>query len=49
VAEASVEIMRTFVYPRQRLAAHEDLARKIDELEPTQDSRFRIVFDARGG
>ena len=41
----NVEVMRAFVRPRQMLATHEELARKIAELEKTYDSRFAVVFD----
>ena len=41
----NVEVMRAFVRLRQMLATHEELARKIAELEKTYDSRFAVVFD----
>jgi hypothetical protein len=44
--QVNVEIMRTFVRLRQMLATHEELARKIEELEKRYDSQFRVVFDA---
>lgn len=42
----NVEIMRAFVRMRQILAAHADLARKLDALEKRYDAQFKIVFDA---
>jgi hypothetical protein len=42
----NIEIMRAFVRLRQMLAAHADLARKLDDLEHKYDRQFRIVFDA---
>ena len=41
----NVEIMRAFVRLRRMLATHEELARKIAELEERYDSRFAVVFD----
>jgi len=41
----NVEIMRAFVRLRRMLATHEELARRIAELEKTYDSRFAVVFD----
>jgi hypothetical protein len=38
--------MRTFVRLRRALASHEDLARKLDELEARYDKQFRAVFEA---
>lgn len=45
-AQVNVEIMRAFVRMRQILAAHADLARKLDALEHRYDAQFKIVFDA---
>ena len=42
----NVEIMRTFVRLRRMVAARQDLAGKIDELEKKYDSQFRVVFEA---
>lgn len=42
----NIAIMRAFVELRQLLATHEDLARKLAELERKYDRQFRIVFDA---
>ena len=40
------QIMRTFVRLRQLLVTHEDLARKLEELEQRYDGQFRVVFEA---
>ena len=45
----NVEIMRAFVRLRGMLASHEDLARKLAELErkyDTHGAQFKVVFDA---
>ena len=42
----NIEIMRAFVRLRSLLAAHADLARRLDELENRYDEQFRAVFDA---
>ena len=42
----NIEIMRAFVRMRNILAAHADLARKLDALEQKYDAQFRTVFDA---
>ena len=44
--QVNVEIMRTFVRLRGMLAAHADLARKLDALEKRYDAQFKAVFDA---
>ena len=38
-------IMRAFVKLRHVMATHEDLSRRIDELEGKHDAKFRVVFD----
>lgn len=46
---ASIEVVRAFVRLRQFLASHEELARKLDELEKKlgdHDERFQMVFEA---
>lgn len=43
---ANVEIMRAFVRLRRTLAAHADLARKLEALEKRYDAQFKAVFDA---
>lgn len=42
----NIAIMRAFVQLRQLLASHEDLARKLAELEGKYDAQFKVVFDA---
>jgi hypothetical protein len=44
--QVNVEIMRAFVRLRRILASHEDLARKLEELERRYDAQFRGVFEA---
>ena len=42
----NIEIMRAFVRLRSLLAAHAELALRLDELEHRYDEQFRAVFDA---
>lgn len=42
----NVEIMRAFVRLRRILAAHQDLVRRVDDLERHYDRDFRVVFQA---
>ena len=42
----NIAIMRAFVQLRQLLASHEDLARKLADLERNYDAQFKVVFDA---
>lgn len=42
----NIAIIRAFVRLRQLLASHEDLARKLAELEKKYDAQFSVVFDA---
>ena len=42
----NIEIVRAFVYLRQLISDHAELARRIDELEENYDGKFQIVFDA---
>ena len=42
----NIEIMRAFVQLRRMLASHEDLARKLSDLEKKYDTQFKVVFDA---
>ena len=42
----NVEIMRAFVRLRGILAAHEELSRRLDELERRYDGQFAAVFEA---
>jgi len=45
-AQVNVEIMRTFVRLRNMLTKHDNLRRKITQLEKKYDEQFKIVFDA---
>ena len=42
----NIEIMRAFVRLRSILAAHVDLARRLDDLEARYDKQFAVVFQA---
>jgi hypothetical protein len=42
----NIEIMRAFVRLRRMIASHEDLVRKLEELERRYDAQFLAVFDA---
>jgi hypothetical protein len=44
--QVNIAIIRAFVIMRQMLATHEDLKRKIEEMESRYDEQFRIVFEA---
>jgi hypothetical protein len=44
--KVNVEIMRAFVRLRRLLGSHEDLARKLAELEKRYDAQFKTIFDA---
>ena len=44
--KANIAIMRAFVRLREIMAGHQDLARKLAELESKYDAQFRVVFDA---
>jgi hypothetical protein len=44
--ETSVKVVRAFIRLRQMLAAHQDLARRLDELEQKYDGQFVAVFNA---
>lgn len=44
--QVNIEIMRVFVRLRQMAVAHEDLSRRLDELEARYDRQFKVIFDA---
>jgi phage regulator Rha-like protein len=44
--QVNIQIMRAFTKLRQVLATHEDLRRKIEEMEQKYDQQFQVVFDA---
>jgi hypothetical protein len=43
---ANIEIVRAFVRLRELIADHQDLAKKLQELECKYDGQFRAVFEA---
>jgi len=43
---ASIQVVRAFVRLRALVAAHDELATKLDALEQKFDQQFRVVFDA---
>ncbi|MEE8410155.1 MAG: ORF6N domain-containing protein [Myxococcota bacterium] len=44
--QVNVEIMRTFVRLRAILASHDELRRKLLQIERKYDKQFKVVFDA---
>ena len=42
----NIEIMRAFVRMRRVMQEHEELAKKLSQLERKYDVQFRLVFDA---
>lgn len=44
--DVNIAVMRTFVRLRHALASHEELAKKIEELEQRYDGQFEDVFHA---
>jgi ORF6N domain len=44
--QVNVAIMRAFVRLRKMLVGHEELTRKVNELEKKYDTQFKVVFDA---
>jgi hypothetical protein len=46
--EVNIAIMRTFVKLRQMLESHEELARKLENMEKKYDEQLRLVFDVLG-
>jgi hypothetical protein len=44
--QVNIEIMRAFVRLRRILSEHQELARRIDDLEGRYDQQFRSVFEA---
>ena len=42
----NIQIRRTFTRLREILATHEDLRRKIEQMEKKYDGQFKIVFEA---
>ena len=44
--QANIQIMRAFTMLRTMLLTHDDLRRKIEDMEAKYDKQFRIVFQA---
>ena len=44
--QVNIQIIRTFTRLREFLATHEELRRKIEQMEKKYDSQFKVVFDA---
>lgn len=44
--QVNIHIMRAFVVMRKYAITHEDLAKRIDELEGKYDEQFAVVFEA---
>ena len=44
--QANIQIMRAFTRLRQMLNTHEDLRKKIENMEMKYDQQFKVVFDA---
>jgi hypothetical protein len=44
--EVNILIMRAFVKLREMVASHEDLMRKVEEMEKKYDHQFQVVFEA---
>lgn len=44
--QVNIQIMRTFGKLRAMISSHEDLAKKLTELEKKYDAQFKVVFDA---
>lgn len=44
--QVNIAVVRAFVRMRKFLATHQDLARKLAQLEKKSDARFQVVFDA---
>ncbi len=42
----NIQIMRAFTKFRRMLASHEDLRKKIEEMEEKYDEQFQLVFEA---
>jgi hypothetical protein len=43
--QASMQVVRAFVRLRNILAAHKELAKKLEAFEQKTDSRFKVVFE----
>lgn len=45
-AEASIQVVRSFVRLREMVISHSELSRKLSDLEKKYDSQFKVVFEA---
>lgn len=43
--KASIQVVRAFVKLREVIAAHKELAQRLDDLEKRCDTQFKTVFD----
>jgi hypothetical protein len=43
--QVNIEIMRAFVRQRELMATHQDLVRRLNEMEKKYDAQFRVVFE----
>ena len=44
--QVNIQIIKTFVKLRQILATHDDLRKKIEDMEAKYDKQFQVVFEA---
>lgn len=44
--QANIEIMRAFVRLKEMVSNHQELAKKLADLEKKYDTQFKVVFDA---
>ncbi len=42
----NIQIMRTFTKIKKMLASHEELKKKVEDMEARYETQFKIVFDA---
>lgn len=44
--EASIQVVRSFIQLREFVISHQELSKKLHELEKKYDSQFKDVFQA---
>ncbi len=44
--EASIQVVRSFIRLREMIISHNELSRKLTDLEKKYDSQFKVVFEA---
>ena len=44
--EASIHVVRAFIHLKELAITHDDLVKKINQMEKKYDTQFRVVFDA---